>query len=169
MYIRQAFITDWVGKLPWSDYRYFTQKHLDIKIMQAQSQHIHAHDRVYLFSVIRYFLFRCEQEKCTLRIHSNAALGWHAVAITLEDFPASTTNFHTATPFSHVSLQFLVHVSSSSGPCNRAPLLIGQSPNDGSCEEVPEGGTFYSIIEAKHVDSSRRYKSSYEQNECNIR
>ncbi|XP_074638593.1 uncharacterized protein LOC141897056 isoform X2 [Acropora palmata] len=97
-----------------------------------------------------------DEEKCTLRIHSNAALGWHAVAITLEDFPASTTNFHTATPFSHVSLQFLVHVSSSSGPCNRAPLLIGQSPNDGSCEEVPVGGIFYSIIEAKHVDSSRR-------------
>ncbi|XP_044184601.1 uncharacterized protein LOC114949673 isoform X3 [Acropora millepora] len=97
-----------------------------------------------------------DEEKCTLRLHSNAALGWHAVAITLEDFPASTTNFHTATPFSHVSLQFLVHVSSSSGPCNRAPLLIGQSPNDGSCEEVPDGGIFYSIIEAKHIDSSRR-------------
>ena len=138
--------------------------------MHAQSQYIHAHVSVYLFSVIRYFLFRCEQEKCTLRLHSNAALGWHAVAITLEDFPASTTNFHTATPFSHVSLQFLVLVvSSSTGPCNRAPLLIGQSPNDGSCEEVPDGGIFYSIIEAKHVDSSRRYKSSYEQNECNIR
>ena len=135
--------------------------------MQAQSQQIHAHVSVYLFS--GYFLFRCEKEKCTLRLHSNAALGWHAVAITLEDFPASTTNFHTATPFSHVSLQFLVHVSSSSGPCNRAPLLIGQSPNDGSCEEVPDDGIFYSIIEAKHVDSSRRYKSSYEQNECNIR
>ena len=102
------------------------------------------------------FLFRCEQDKCTLRLHSNAALGWHAVAITLEDFPASTTNFQSATPFSHVSLQFLVHVSSSSGPCNRAPVLIGQSPNDGSCEEVPDGDTFYSIIEAKHIDSSRR-------------
>ncbi|XP_068716589.1 deleted in malignant brain tumors 1 protein-like isoform X2 [Montipora foliosa] len=97
-----------------------------------------------------------DEEKCTLRIHSNAALGWHAVAITLEDFPASTTNFQTATPFSHVSLQFLVHVSSSSGPCNRAPLLIGRSLNDGSCEEVPDGGIFYSIIEAKHIDSSRR-------------
>ncbi|XP_020626932.1 uncharacterized protein LOC110064251 isoform X4 [Orbicella faveolata] len=97
-----------------------------------------------------------DEERCTLRLHSNAALGWHAVAITLEDFPASTTNFQTATPFSHVSLQFLVHVASSSGPCNRAPLLIGQSPNDGSCEEVPDGGIFYSIIEAKHIDSSRR-------------
>ncbi|KAJ7381736.1 hypothetical protein OS493_039300, partial [Desmophyllum pertusum] len=29
-------------------------------------------------------------------------------------------------------------------------------PNDGSCEEVPDGDTFYSIIEAKHIDSSRR-------------
>ncbi|KAJ7377434.1 hypothetical protein OS493_029335 [Desmophyllum pertusum] len=95
-------------------------------------------------------------EKCTLRLHSNAALGWHAVAITLEDFPASTTNFQMATPFSHASLQFLVHVSSSSGPCSRAPVLTGQSPDDGSCEEVPDGDTFYSIIEAKHIDSSRR-------------
>ena len=107
----------------------------------------------------KVFLIRCKQGKCTLRLHSNAALGWHAVAITLEDFPASTTNFQTATPFSHVSLQFLVHVASSSGPCNRAPLLIGQSPNDGSCEEVSYGGIFYSIIEAKHIDSSRRYCS----------
>ena len=102
------------------------------------------------------FLFYHKQEKCTLRLYSNAAVGWHAVAITLEDFPASTTNFQMATPFSHVSLQFLVHVSPSSGPCNRAPVLIGQSPNDGSCEEVSEGGTFYCVIEAKHIDSSRR-------------
>ncbi|KAJ7377445.1 hypothetical protein OS493_029348 [Desmophyllum pertusum] len=97
-----------------------------------------------------------DEEKCTLRLHSNAALGWHAVAITLEDFPASTTNFQMATPFSHVSLQFLVHVAPSSGPCSRAPVLTGQSPDDGSCEEVPDGDTFYSIIEAKHIDSSRR-------------
>ncbi|KAL9988076.1 hypothetical protein ACROYT_G002476 [Oculina patagonica] len=97
-----------------------------------------------------------DKEKCTLRLHSNVALGWHAVAITLEDFSASTTNFQMATPFSHVSLQFLVHVASSSGPCNRAPILIGQTPNDGSCEEVPDGDTFYSVIEAKHIDSSRR-------------
>ncbi|PFX27261.1 Oncoprotein-induced transcript 3 protein [Stylophora pistillata] len=96
-----------------------------------------------------------DEEKCTLSLYSNAALGWHAVAITLEDYPASTTNFQSATPFSHVSLQFLVHVSPSSGPCNRAPVLIGQTPNDGSCEEVSNGDTFKSIIEAKHIDSSR--------------
>ncbi|KAL9988075.1 hypothetical protein ACROYT_G002475 [Oculina patagonica] len=97
-----------------------------------------------------------DKEKCTLRLHSNASLGWHAVAITLEDFPAITTDFQMATPFSHVSLQFLVHVAPSSGPCNRDPILIGQSPNDGSCEEVPDGDTFYSVIEVKHIDSSRR-------------
>nr|XP_058952658.1 uncharacterized protein LOC131780054 isoform X2 [Pocillopora verrucosa] len=96
-----------------------------------------------------------DEEKCTLSLHSNIALGWHAVAITLEDYPASTTNFQSATPYSHVSLQFLVHVSPSSGPCNRAPVLIGQSPNDGSCEEVSNGNTFNSVIEAKHIDSSR--------------
>lgn len=90
-----------------------------------------------------------------MSLHSNIALGWHAVAITLEDYPASTTNFQSATPYSHVSLQFLVHVSPSSGPCNRAPVLIGQSPNDGSCEEVSNGNTFNSVIEAKHIDSSR--------------
>ena len=103
------------------------------------------------------FYIWCKQEKCTLSLHSNIALGWHAVAITLEDYPASTTNFQSATPYSHVSLQFLVHVSPSSGPCNRAPVLIGQSPNDGSCEEVSNGNTFNSVIEAKHIDSSRRY------------
>ena len=92
-----------------------------------------------------------------MSLHSNIALGWHAVAITLEDYPASTTNFQSATPYSHVSLQFLVHVSPSSGPCNRAPVLIGQSPNDGSCEEVSNGNSFNSVIEAKHIDSSRRY------------
>ena len=102
------------------------------------------------------FLWRCKQEKCTLSIRGNAAVGWHAVAITLEDFAASTTNFQMATPFSHVSLQFLVYVTPSSGPCNRVPVLIGQTPNDGSCEEVSEGDTFYSVIEAKHIDSSRR-------------
>lgn len=96
-----------------------------------------------------------DEGKCTLSLHSNIALGWHAVAITLEDYPASTTNFQSATPYSHVSLQFLVHVSPSSGPCNRAPVLIGQSPNDGSCEEVSNGNTFNSVIEAKHIDSSR--------------
>ncbi|XP_022787832.1 uncharacterized protein LOC111327814 [Stylophora pistillata] len=97
-----------------------------------------------------------DEEKCTLSLYSNAALGWHAVAITLEDFPASTTNFQSATPFSQVGLQFLVYVSPSSGPCNRAPVLIGQSPNDGSCEEVSNGNTFSCTIEAKHIDSSRR-------------
>nr|XP_058969359.1 uncharacterized protein LOC131795764 [Pocillopora verrucosa] len=96
-----------------------------------------------------------DEGKCTLSLPSNIALGWHAVAITLEDYPASTTNFQSATPYSHVSLQFLVHVSPSSGPCNRAPVLIGQSPNDGSCEEVSNGNTFNSVIEAKHIDSSR--------------
>ena len=113
---------------------------------------------MYVYKISRVtlvFLFRFKQEKCTLRVQGNAALGWHAVAITLEDYPASTTNFQSANPFSHVSLQFLVHVASSSGPCNRVPVLIGQTPNDGSCEEVSDGETFYSVIEARHIDSSR--------------
>ena len=112
---------------------------------------------IFLHVVKLLFFIWCEKGKCTLSLPSNIALGWHAVAITLEDYPASTTNFQSATPYSHVSLQFLVHVSPSSGPCNRAPVLIGQSPNDGSCEEVSNGNTFNSVIEAKHIDSSRRY------------
>ena len=82
--------------------------------------------------------------------------GTYAVALTLEDFPAGTSNFDSITPFSAVGLQFLVIISSRSGSCNNVPEFTPLTPNDGECTEVQIGSLYRAVIEATLADYSKR-------------
>jgi len=86
----------------------------------------------------------------------NFTAGTYAVALTLEDFPAGTTNFSTVKPFSAVGLQFLVIISSHSGSCNDTPVFTGSTPQDGECSEVQVGSVYTTIIQASGADVSKR-------------
>ena len=82
--------------------------------------------------------------------------GTYAVALTLEDFPAGTTNFDSITPFSAVGLQFLVIISSYSGSCNNVPVFTPSTPNDGECTEVQIGSVYRTVIEVTLADFSKQ-------------
>ena len=91
-----------------------------------------------------------------LTYNGNGTAGTYAVALTLEDFPAGTTNFDSITPFSAVGLQFLVIISSHSGSCNNVPVFTPLTPNDGECTEVQIGSLYRAVIEATLADYSKR-------------
>ena len=95
------------------------------------------------------------QEKCTISYNGNGQTDWYAVALTLEDFPTSTSDFSNANALSKVGLQFLVHIAHYSGLCSRKPFMTGSSPADGSCVEIPTDEVYQFSLEAKHLDSSK--------------
>ena len=87
--------------------------------------------------------------------------GTYAVAMTLEDFPAGTTDFTSVTPFSSVGLQFLVIISRNYGACDDIPQFTGSTPKDGECTEVQIGSAYQSVIEVRVSVPSKRYVPSY--------
>ena len=97
------------------------------------------------------------QKTCLLTYNGKyGTAGTYAVALTIEDFPAGTTNFDSITPFSAVGLQFLVIISSHSGSCNNVPVFTPSTPNDGECTEVQTGSLYRIVIEATLADYSKR-------------
>ena len=99
------------------------------------------------------------QKSCLLTYNgTSGTTGTYAVALTLEDFPAGTTNFVGVTPFSAVGLQFLVIISSYSGSCNNVPVFTPSTPNDGECTEVQTGSVYKTVIEVTLADFSKQWE-----------
>ena len=97
------------------------------------------------------------QKTCLLTYNgNNGTAGTYAVALTLEDFPAGTTDFVGVSPFSAVGLQFLVIISSHSSSCNNVPVFTPLTPNDGECTEVQIGSLYRAVIEVTVADFSKR-------------
>ena len=98
------------------------------------------------------------QRTCVLAYDgSRGAAGIYAVPLTLEDLPAGTTNFGSASPFSAVGLQFLVIISSHYGSCNNVPVFTASTTNDGECSEVQIGSAYIAVIEVTLADFSKQY------------
>ena len=87
---------------------------------------------------------------------TSGTAGTYAVALTLEDFPAGTTNFGSVSPFSNAGLQFLVIISSYSGSCSNVPVFTSSTPQDGECSEVQTGSAYKTVIEVKLADFSKQ-------------
>ena len=86
----------------------------------------------------------------------NGTAGTYAVTLTLEDFPAGTTNFDNVRPFSAAGLQFLVIISGQSGPCNDIPVFTDSTPQDGECSEIQIGSAYTAVIEVKLADFAKQ-------------
>ncbi|PFX27722.1 Deleted in malignant brain tumors 1 protein [Stylophora pistillata] len=88
---------------------------------------------------------------------SQAAVGGiYAIALSLEDFPAGTTNFGSVTPFSSIPLQFLVMVvGNHAGHCDEKPVFTATTPKDGECSDVPIGSSYRAVIEVQVADFSK--------------
>ncbi|XP_067017056.1 uncharacterized protein [Acropora muricata] len=98
-----------------------------------------------------------DQEACKLSYDGSFSVsGTYAVAMTLEDFPAGTTDFTSVTPFSSVGLQFLVIISRKYGACDDIPQFTGSTPKDGECTEVQIGSAYQSVIEVRVSVPSKR-------------
>ena len=87
---------------------------------------------------------------------SRGAAGTYAVTLTLEDFPAGTTNFGVVSPFSAVGLQFIVIISGQYGSCDNVPVFTDSTPNGGDCFEVQIGSAYTAVIEVTLSDLSKR-------------
>ncbi|KAJ7383305.1 hypothetical protein OS493_029271 [Desmophyllum pertusum] len=89
-----------------------------------------------------------DEENCVLSYGGRSGTaGTYAVTLTLEDFPAGTTDFQNARPFSNVGLQFLVIISGQSGSCDDKPVFTDSTPQDGECSEVQIGSVYKAVIE----------------------
>ena len=110
---------------------------------------------VYFILPLHHFSF---QKTCVLTYNgSSGAAGTYAVALTLEDFPAGTTNFGSISPFSAVGLQFLVIINGYYGSCGNGPVFTATTPRDGECSEVQIGSAYRAVIEVKLADFSKQY------------
>ena len=109
--------------------------------------------------VISYYQFP-SQKSCVLTYNGSqvAVGGIFAIALTLEDFPAGTTNFASATPFSGIPLQFLVMViGNHAGHCDEKPVFTASTPKDGECSDLPIGSAYRAVIEVQVADFSKSY------------
>lgn len=100
------------------------------------------------------------QENCVMTYNgSRGTFGTYAVALTLEDYPAGTTNFSSISPFSAVGIQFLVKISNQyhNGSCDNVPVFTASTPKDGECFEVQIGSAFRAVIEVTLADLSKQY------------
>ena len=78
------------------------------------------------------------------------------MALTLEDFPAGTTNFGSVTPFSGIPLQFLVMViGNHAANCHKKPVYTASTPKDGECSDVSIGSAYIAVIEVQVADLSK--------------
>ena len=97
------------------------------------------------------------QKSCVIKYKGRkTTVGTYAVAMTLEDFPAGTTDFRNVKPFSAVGLQFLVIVTAHSGSCNDTPVFAGNTPQDAECSEVQVGSVYRAVIQASASDVSKQ-------------
>ena len=100
------------------------------------------------------------QKACVLTYNGSQAAvgGMFVVALTLEDFPAGTTNFGSVTPFSSIPLQFLAMViSNHTGHCDEKPVFTASTPKDGECSDVPIASAYGAVIEVQVADFSKSY------------
>lgn len=98
------------------------------------------------------------QTPCVLTYNGSqqAVGGIYAVALTLEDFPAGTTNFGSVTPFSGIPLQFLVMViGNHAGNCHKKPVYTASTPKEGECSDVSIGSAYIAVIEVQVADLSK--------------
>ncbi|XP_022787084.1 uncharacterized protein LOC111327217 isoform X1 [Stylophora pistillata] len=99
-----------------------------------------------------------DEKNCVLTYRGGSgASGTYAVTLTLEDFPAGTTNFNSIRPFSAVPLQFLAIISIGSGSCLDIPVFTASTPQNGECSEIQIGSVYRAVVEvrlsniAKHI------------------
>ena len=85
---------------------------------------------------------------CTITVYARST-GFRIAALMLEDFATSST-----TPFSSVSLQFLVYIVSFSGSCGQQPEFVDPTLPQDSCEVITSGQTFTTQITAFSGGSS---------------
>jgi len=85
----------------------------------------------------------------------NGSAGTYAVTMTLEDFPAGTTNFDSVRPFSATGLQFLVIINPQSGRCDDIPVFTDSTPQDGECSEIQIGSAYTAVIEVQLNDFAK--------------
>lgn len=97
------------------------------------------------------------QTRCVLKYEGgNGTAGTYAVTLTLEDFPAGTTNFNSVRPFSAVALQFLVIITGQLGLCNDVPVFTDSTPKDGECSEIQIGSAYTAVIEVQLADFAKQ-------------
>ena len=89
-------------------------------------------------------------------VGGNGTAGTYAVTLTLEDFPAGTTNFDNVQPFSAAGLQFLVIISGQSGPCDDIPVFTDSTPQDGECSEIQVGSAYTAVIAVQLADFAKQ-------------
>lgn len=82
---------------------------------------------------------------CEIKFYAQT-VGWHAVALIIEDFPSTAAN---SDALSRVPLQFLVNVFSSSQSCAVKPVFVGYTPADKACIGVPFNTTWTEDIVAR--------------------
>lgn len=110
-----------------------------------------------IISYCHYCLFFL-QKNCVLKyLGGSGTAGTYAVTLTLEDFPAGTTNFNNVRPFSNVGLQFLVIITSQSGSCDDIPVFTDSTPQDGECSEIQFGSAYTTVIEVQLADFAKQY------------
>ncbi|RMX46817.1 hypothetical protein pdam_00007662 [Pocillopora damicornis] len=105
-----------------------------------------------------------DETPCVLTYNGSqqAVGGIYAVALTLEDFPAGTTNFGSVTPFSGIPLQFLVMViGNHAGNCHKKPVYTASTPKDGECSDVSIGSAYIAVIEVQVADLSKSLESEW--------
>ncbi|XP_068721771.1 uncharacterized protein [Montipora capricornis] len=97
------------------------------------------------------------EELCKLSYNgTTGTAGTYAVALTLEDFPAETTDFSSVAAFSRVGLHFLVIISEKIGACDDVPTFTESTPKDGECTEVQIGSAYRETIEATISSPSKQ-------------
>ncbi|CAH3033077.1 unnamed protein product, partial [Pocillopora meandrina] len=97
-----------------------------------------------------------DEKNCVLTYKGGyGASGTYAVTLTLEDFPAGTTNFNNIRPFSAVPLQFLAIISVGSGSCQDIPVFTASTPKNGECSEIQIGSVYKAVIEVQHPNIAK--------------
>ena len=104
--------------------------------------------------VVPYF---ASQKNCILTYEGGyGASGTYALTLTLEDFPAGTTNFNNIRPFSAVPLQFLVIIGVGFGSCQDIPVFTSSTPQNGECSEIQIGSVYKAVIEVQHPNIAKQ-------------
>nr|XP_058972744.1 integrin beta-like protein C [Pocillopora verrucosa] len=97
-----------------------------------------------------------DEKNCILTYRGGlGASGTYVVTLTLEDFPAGTTNFNNIRPFSAVPLQFLVIIGVGSGSCQDIPVFTASTPQNGECSEIQIGSVYKAVIEVQLPNVSK--------------
>ena len=91
------------------------------------------------------------QNPCTIHYAANIS-GWHAVALTLEDYPDPLVSTQ---PLSQVSLQFLIKVENLGLACQSRLQFVSPTPTANDCINVPSGNTLLMIIAVNASSGAR--------------